>query len=101
MSILLIAKHVPSPGIRRRPKCKPCPFDADLFLIPQLPATNIRLDEAELGGGNVEGIDIGGEAGKGLLGAVRAVSLSVVILCIPPKKATYRIRVLILTVSMS
>ena len=31
------------------------------------------LDKAELGGSNVEGIDIGSEAGKGLLGAVRAV----------------------------
>jgi len=30
------------------------------------------LDKAELGGSNVEGIDIGSEASEGLLGAVRA-----------------------------
>jgi hypothetical protein len=30
------------------------------------------LDKAELGGSNVEGIDIGGQAGEGLLGTVRA-----------------------------
>ena len=31
-----------------------------------------RLNEVELGGGNVEGVNIGGQAGKGLLGAVGA-----------------------------
>lgn len=31
-----------------------------------------RLDQGQLGGGNVEGIDIGGQAGVGLLGAVGA-----------------------------
>jgi len=35
---------------------------------------NKRLDEAELGGSNVESIDIGGEAGESLLGAVGAES---------------------------
>jgi len=30
------------------------------------------LDEAELGGSNVESIDIGGEAGKSLLGSIGA-----------------------------
>ena len=34
--------------------------------------SNRRLDEAELGGSNVESIDISGEAGESLLGAVGA-----------------------------
>ncbi len=47
---------------------------ADLFFVSPAPSQNIRLDEAELGGSNVESVDIGGEAGESLLGAVRAVS---------------------------
>lgn len=31
-----------------------------------------NLDKGQLGGGNVESIDIGGEPGVGLLGTVRA-----------------------------
>jgi len=44
------------------------------FLESFLPYSQcvLRLDEAELGGSNVQSINIRGEAGKGLLGAVRA-----------------------------
>ena len=30
-----------------------------------------NLDDGKLGGGNVEGVDICGQAGKGLLGSIR------------------------------
>ena len=54
-----------------------CPFaNAVFFLIPHS-QVHARLDEAKLGGGNVESVDIGGQAGESLLGAVRAVSLLV------------------------
>jgi hypothetical protein len=49
------------------------PFHADPNFVFRFPHQNTRLDEAELGSSNVESINIGSEAGKGLLGAVRAV----------------------------
>ena len=61
------------------------------------------LDEAELGGSNVESIDIGGKAGKGLLGSIGTgdnVSMSGLSETGENGNA-YRMRVLILTVSMS
>ena len=73
MSILFIANQVPKPRyltpIEMQPMSLRC---ADLFLIPRSRSKQ-RLDEAELGGGNVESIDIGSQAGESLLGAVRAV----------------------------
>jgi hypothetical protein len=45
------------------------------FSFPSSQPKTKRLDEAELGGSNVESIDISSQAGEGLLGAVRAVSV--------------------------
>lgn len=65
------------------------------------------LDERELVGSNVEGIDIRGEAGIGLLGAVgakmtnRLENVQKHERRCSKKKITYRMRVLILRVSMS
>jgi hypothetical protein len=42
------------------------------ILIPNSPR---RLNKAKLGGGDVEGIDVSGQAGKGLLGAIGAIVL--------------------------
>lgn len=42
------------------------------FPVPIHHHTTERLDEAKLGGGNVEGIDISSEAGESLLGTVGA-----------------------------
>lgn len=77
MPILFIAQScAQSPGIRRRSKCNPVPFvDADFFFSFHTQSQAKRLDEAELSGGNVESIDISGEAGESLLGAVRAATM--------------------------
>jgi hypothetical protein len=42
------------------------------FQIQPHPTTATRLDDGELGGGDVKSIDIGGEASEGLLGSIRA-----------------------------
>lgn len=45
------------------------PIHASFFILN----SSNRLDETQLGGGNVEGIDIGSKASKGLLGAIGAM----------------------------
>lgn len=74
MSVLFIANQVPKPRyltpIEMQPMSLRC---ADLSFFILLLSSKQRLDEAELGGSNVESIDIGSQAGESLLGAVRAV----------------------------
>jgi hypothetical protein len=48
------------------------------FKIQPRPTSGTRLDDGELGGGDVESIDIWGEAGKGLLRSIRAGIKSVI-----------------------
>lgn len=63
---------------------------------------NQCLDESQLGGGNVESINIGSQAAVGLLatvGAEKHVSIQTVMQT--QKVGTYRTRVLIFWVSMS
>jgi hypothetical protein len=43
------------------------------FISPQLPARIASLNEVKLGGSDVESIDIRSQAGKRLLGTVRAI----------------------------
>lgn len=75
----------PSPGILTPNEMQSCPFANAFFFIPR--HVHARLNEAELGGGNVESIDIGGQAGESLLGAVRAASsVSLVASVVPAQK---------------
>lgn len=79
---------------------------------PSLSLDRTSLDESELGGGDVQSINIGGEASVGLLGAVRTATSCQQVSYYEVGHSrncgagslsggSYRIRVLILTVSMS
>lgn len=86
---------MPMPRIFSRPKTNPKTRQK-----PTSPLSLIFLNEGELVGGNVESVNIGGKAGVGLLGTVGAIN-SVSNKTVKMMFKTYRIRVLILTVSMS
>lgn len=52
----------------------PFPFDSRTLPVDHPVSQNASLDESQLGGSDVQSIDVRGQASVGLLGAIRAAS---------------------------